>query len=58
MSTEYTHQGKVPLPPPEAKVDTTACGYCVVSNGVYSRTGVHENELAATPASTRKRSSK
>ncbi len=31
--TNYTPQDKVPLPPPEAKVFTTACDYCIVACG-------------------------
>lgn len=33
MPLEYTPQNRVPLPPPDAKVQTTACAYCVVACG-------------------------
>ncbi len=33
MATEYVRQDRVPLPPPDAKVVTTACDYCVVACG-------------------------
>lgn len=35
---EYTPQNSVPLPPPNAKVGTTACDYCIVGCGYKSYT--------------------
>ena len=33
MALEYTPQNRVPLPPTDAKMQTTACAYCVVACG-------------------------
>ena len=33
MREEYTPKDSVPLPPPDAKVITTACDYCIVGCG-------------------------
>ena len=33
MAEEYVPQDRVPLPPPDAKVHTTACDYCIVGCG-------------------------
>jgi arsenite oxidase large subunit len=33
MSDKYIHLDRVPLPPPDAKVHTTACDYCIVGCG-------------------------
>jgi arsenite oxidase large subunit len=35
---DYIPQDKVPLPPPDAKVSTTACDYCIVGCGYKSYT--------------------
>lgn len=37
MPLEYTPQNRVPLPPTDATVHTTACAYCVV--GVHVPVG-------------------
>ncbi len=33
MATQYTPQDRVPLPPPNARIHTTACDYCIVGCG-------------------------
>ena len=33
MSNDYVPQDRIPLPPPDAKVHTTACDYCIVASG-------------------------
>ncbi|MEE9261095.1 MAG: arsenite oxidase large subunit, partial [Dehalococcoidia bacterium] len=33
MAIEYVRRDSVPLPPPDAKVVTTACDYCIVACG-------------------------
>jgi arsenite oxidase large subunit len=45
MSDDYTPQDSVPIPPPDAKVYTTACDYCVVACGykVYTWPADGEN---------------
>ena len=50
MSDKYTPQDSVPIPPPDAKVHTTACDYCVVACGykVYTwPTGSENGGIAA-----------
>lgn len=38
MPLEYTPLNRVPLPPPDANIHTTACAYCVVSCGYKAYT--------------------
>lgn len=50
MSDDYTPQDSVPIPPPDAKMHTTACDYCVVACGYKVYTWPTDSESGGRAA--------